>query len=489
MELRRDGAARQDSPAWRRWHALRAEDALRKERWNNRRRQRLAFLPKPIAFVAERLWYYPRRAWGLLAWSLERLYVRCCRPHVLARPDVETDRVRQLKLELFLADPDARLTFPECARPLVSIVIVNYNRAEQLFEGLQSVLAHTQDVPYELLVVDNASTDRAPEVLRRVEGAKVLLFEENLGFVRGNNEASRQARGRYLLLLNNDTLVTPGWLAALVRTLETWPGCGAVGPRLLFPDGRLQEAGAIVWNDARVNAVGPGEDPLAGPYQHVREVDYCSGACLLLRTELFRELGGLDERYVPAYFEDVDLCFAIRARGQAVVYQPAAVVFHHGPSPASVARTVGLCQANRQKFRDRWQDELAAHVPGGHRGDLFGACDRRAGPRVLLVDRPHTRAAEKLARQGAVVTFVPVGDGPDVSSQLFHWRQAGIEVLPGGRQTLGEVARERVGGYDAILLGEVEQAEAVIELLEDWLPATRIVRELGEIVPRRRLAA
>jgi hypothetical protein len=476
---------RKGSPAWKRWHALRAEEALRKQRWNIRRRDRLGFLPKPLRYLLERCYYYPRLAMSTLAWALERAYVRKFRPHILGRSDTDADRARQLKLELFLGNPRSRLHFPDCARPLVSILVLNYNRAEQLLECLQSVLAHTQDVPYELLVADNASTDRAPEVLQRVDGAQVMLFEQNLGFVRGNNEAAQFARGRYLLLLNNDTFVTPGWLAEMVRTLETWPRCGAVGPRLLFPDGRLQEAGAIVWDDARVNALGPGNDPLAGPYQHVREVDYCSGACLLLRTELYHDLGGLDDRYAPAYFEDVDLCFAVRAHGQAVLYQPAAVVFHHGPSPVSVARTVGQCQANRQKFIARWHKELAGHVPGGHRGDLFGACDRREGQRVLVLDRPNTPAVDELVRQGAVVTFVPMGES-SAETGWFALRQAGIEVLPGGRAMLTQIARDRVGGYDAILIGQLDDAQEIIALVQNWLPATRTYREPDCIVPPRR---
>ena len=357
-----------------------------------------------------------------------------------------------------------------------------------MLECLQSIAANTGDVSYELLLADNASTDRAPDVLRRVDGATVLPFDTNLGFVRGNNEAARHARGRYLVLLNNDTVVAPGWLSALVRTVEMWPRCGAVGPKFLFFDGRLQEAGAILWADARVNAVGQGADPNADEFAHVREVDLVSGACLLLRTQLYRDLGGLDDRYAPAYFEDVDLCFAVRERGLTVVYQPASVVFHHGPAPTSVAKTLDLCAANRAKFVARWGAQLKGHVARGYRGELSGAWDRRAGPRVLLADRTSSPAAEELAAGGTVVTFVPLGEPALDPARCFALRQTGVEVRSGGMTTLAALARSRVGGYDAALMGEVPDAGAVCELLSCWLPATPLHRDRAALTSSRRAA-
>lgn len=421
-------------------------------------------------------------------WTASRVLARLGRRYVLGAPDPAAERLRRLKLDLFLADPHARLAFPPHADPLVSILVLNYNRADQLLECLQSIAANTGDVSYEVLLADNASTDRAPEVLRRVDGATVLPFDTNLGFVRGNNEAAKRARGRYLVLLNNDTAVAPGWLSALVRTAETWPRCGAVGPKFLFFDGRLQEAGAIVWADARVNALGQGADPNADEFAHVREVDFCSGACLLLRTQLFRDLGGLDDRYAPAYFEDVDLCFAVREHGLSVVYQPASVVFHHGPGAASVAKTLDLCAANRAKFVARWGAELKGHVMCGYRWELSGAWERRVGPRVLLADRAESTAAEDLAATGAVVTFLPLGVTALDPARCFALRQAGVEVRFGGAAALAALARARVGGYDAALVGDVPDAGAVCALLARELPATPLHRDRAAFLPARRAA-
>ena len=178
------------------------------------------------------------------------------------------------------------------------------------------------------------------EALADVTGLRIVTNDENLGFLRSCNRAAAQARGRYLVLLNNDTLVLPGWLDALLQTAKDGEDVGAVGAKLIYPNGLLQEAGGIVWQDGSAWNWGRGEDPEDPRFQYVRQVDYCSAACLLVPKALFDELGGFDDRYAPAYYEDTDLCFAIRARGKRVLYQPAAQVVHfegvsHGTDESS----------------------------------------------------------------------------------------------------------------------------------------------------------
>src|SRR5262249_28913496 len=150
----------------------------------------------------------------------------------------------------------------------------------------------------------------------------VLRNDANLGFGRACNQAAARARGDYLLFLNNDAELAPRCVQALVETAEKDPRCGAVGGRIVLSDGRLQEAGSIVWNDGTAESYGRGAlDPFAPEYSYRKEVDFCSAALLLVRRDLFERLGRFDDRFAPAYYEDVDLCMGIRDLGFTVVYQ------------------------------------------------------------------------------------------------------------------------------------------------------------------------
>jgi GT2 family glycosyltransferase len=412
------------------------------------------------AYIPEVLRKLVRLASCSVHWFTER-------PVEPPRPS-DADRRRQSNLRRWLMDASTRIVFPGHPEPLVSIIILSYNRADQLLECLESVRNHTNDVPYEMIIADNASTDSAIDVLKHVDNATVLRERENLGFIRGNNQAARMARGRYLLFLNNDTIVTPRWLSSLVETMETYPDCGVVGPKFLYPDGRLQEAGIICWSNGHVDQCGIHGDPLVPEFQHVREVDYVSGACLLIRTDVFRRLGGFDERYVPCYYEDSDLCFGVRSQGQCVVYQPASVIFHHGPSAAGLARTEAHCAANRQKFVMKWADALRHRIKGQMPGDLILARDIRPGLRVLLIDAPTSNAADELADQGCVVTFVPRGR----CDSMFRLRQRGIEVLPGDDAAVLALMTKRLGCFETVVVGSIDDREQLLELARTRLPLT-----------------
>jgi GT2 family glycosyltransferase/glycosyltransferase involved in cell wall biosynthesis len=219
--------------------------------------------------------------------------------------------------------------FTHFEHPDVSIVIPVYNNWAYTTACLSSLLRVKNSYSFEVIVVDDQSSDVSQERLQSIDGLVYLRNEQNLGFVASCNRGAQQARGEYLVLLNNDTQVTDGWLDELIDTFDMEPGIGMVGSRLVYPNGKQQESGGIIFNDASGWNYGR-EDVAERPeYHFVREVDYCSGACIALKTRYFNDLGGLDERYSPAYYEDTDLAFKVRESGKKVMLQPWSVVIHH----------------------------------------------------------------------------------------------------------------------------------------------------------------
>ena len=346
-----------------------------------------------------------------------------------------------------LPDPEWRLVFPVHASPLVSIVVPVYNQFDYTYACLRSILLEITDVPYEIIVADDVSTDETREILRYFGHIKVVRHEHNLGFLHNCNRAAKQAAGRYVVFLNNDTRVRPGWLSSMTALMEHDATIGMTGSKLLYPDGRLQEAGGIVWRDASGWNFGRFDDAAKSAYNYVKETDYLSGASIMVRHDLWQEIGGFDERYAPAYYEDTDLAFEIRRRGFRVMYQPKSEVIHfegitHGTDTSSGMKRHQLL--NRETFLAKWKHELhAEHFANAEH--VFLARDRtRRRPHVLFVDHylPHydqdagSKAAFQYLKimQGSGMQVHFIGDNfwhyPD-TPYLEALTQQGIEVLYG----------------------------------------------------------
>ncbi len=286
------------------------------------------------------------------------------------------------------------IRFPEVARPDVTVVMLTYNRWDLTRQAL-SLLAEVTEPRYEVVIVDNASTDGTLDELDRVRGATILRNPRNLGFGPGNNQGAALARGRHLLLLNSDAWVRPGWLAPLIDVADGDARVAAVAPKLLYPDGRLQEAGSIVWRDARVRQYGDGDRPNQPQYLFRRTVDYASAACLLVRRSAFIAVGGFDPRFAPVYCEDVDLCLALAAGPGRVVYQPRSVVDHvRGASSGGGVQAAGV-ERNRRLLRARWRSVLDRRPPESRRVEpsaIVGGRDALTCERVLVLAGPRPDA-------------------------------------------------------------------------------------------------
>lgn len=286
------------------------------------------------------------------------------------------------------------IRFPEVARPEVTVVMLTYNRWDLTKEALR-LLAEVTEPRYEVVVVDNASTDGTVAELDRISGARILRNPRNLGFGPANNQGAAVARARYLLLLNSDAWVRPGWLQPLLDVADADPRVAAVAPKLLYPDGRLQEAGSIVWRDGRVRQYGDGDRPNRPEYNFRRTVDYASAACLLVRRSAFTSVGGFDPRFAPVYYEDVDLCLALGAGPDRVVYQPRSVVEHvRGASSAGGVQAARV-ERNRRLLRARWQSVLDRRPPESWRVEpsgITGGRDALTCERILVLTGPRPDA-------------------------------------------------------------------------------------------------
>jgi GT2 family glycosyltransferase len=280
------------------------------------------------------------------------------------------------------------LSFPAPKEPIVSILIPVHNQTAVTLACLKSIVRHTRDLPYEVVVVDDASCNGTSDVLAEVRNLRVLRSETNHGFLRSCNHAARAAQGKFLVFLNNDTEVTPGWLNPLLRIFEQRRDAGAVGAKLVYPDGTLQEAGAIIFQDASGWNYGRNDHPEKPEYSYLREVDYCSGACLVVPRTLFEELGGFDEVYSPAYYEDTDFAFKVRKAGLKVYYNPLSTVIHHEGVSSGTSTESGVKRyqvINHAKFRDKWQAALLEQSESGAEF-VTRAKDRGVAKRVLVVD-------------------------------------------------------------------------------------------------------
>ncbi len=380
-------------------------------------------------------------------------------------------------------DDFAAFAVPSDESPRVSIVIPVYNKITYTSACLRSLAEHAGPIPFEVIVVDDGSSDATPQRLTDVAGIRTLRNAQNLGFIGSCNAGAAIARGEYVLFLNNDTIVTAGWLEALVRCIESAPDAGLVGAKLVYPDGRLQEAGGIVFNDGSGWNVGRFENPTDARFTFRREVDYCSGAAILLRRDLFNQLGGFDSRYTPAYYEDTDLAFAVRAAGFKVYYEPAATVVHFEGITSGTDTASGIKRyqvVNREKFAAKWTDALARQPAPGTPIPL--AATHRAVKRVLIVDAT-TPAPDQdsgslrmvnlmrvLIDLGAQVSFLPENRA-FVERYTPALQELGVEALfaPYAQDPIA-LLRERGREFDLIVLSRHYVAASFVGLVRLYAP-------------------
>lgn len=369
------------------------------------------------------------------------------------------DRAWALPLDLYIdycrnAEPDAFPVHDANTSIDVSIIVPAYNKWELTRTCLNAVLVagRATGLRYEVILADDGSTDATVDAAQLYPGLRVVRQKHSRGFLLNCNDAAAHARGRHLLFLNNDTVVMPDWLGPLVRALDEDPRAAIAGSKLLYPDGTIQEAGSILFSDGSTASLGAGRAWHTLLYSISREADYVCGASMLVRGTFWREVGGFDERYAPAYCEDPDLAMTARDRGYRALHVPESQVVHfeHGSySDEGATRPRELIRANGVKLRDKWRATLAAdHMPPGVPLDIAAA----------RAERQPSLAALERRRAGAlnILYFSPFPSHPD-----NHGNQANIQAFGRKFRKMGHkvhFALLESDMYDAAALAIMQQA-------------------------------
>lgn len=388
------------------------------------------------------------------------------------------------------------LNFGQPKDPLVSILIPVYEQWRITYGCLQSILAYSGDeVSYEVLILDDNSQDEIQRLSEKTPGVRYIRNESNLRFLKNCNHGASFARGKHLLFLNNDTLVHEGWLEAMVNRIESDPKIGLVGAKLLCADGLLQEAGGIIFQDGSGWNYGRGQNPSLPAFSFVKDMDFGSGACILIPNELWQELGGFDERFAPAYYEDADLAFSVRAAGYRTVFEPLAVVTHlegvsHGTDLNSGLKRYQV--ENQVKFEQKWRKTLKAEQAMGPEDLDRAQCRGTHRPCVLIADYQipqwENEAGLRLTWMyiqlfldlGFRVLFRPSNLFP-VQPNTAIMEAAGVEVLHGQEYLdMDSWLKEHGKSIDYAYLSRWEVAEPLMDSLRRHTKA-RIVFQVVDL--------
>jgi GT2 family glycosyltransferase len=417
---------------------------------------------------------------------------------ILTSPDPfvvrDRERIRNVLDQVKNSPGSERFIFPQSSDPDISIVIPVHNQLDFTRNCLSSIRKNTS-LSYELIIIDDGSSDGSSAWLASQENIRVIKNERQSGFLVSCNRCLNQVRGRFIVFLNNDTIVTKNWLEPL-RALMADERVGAAGARLVYPDGTLQEAGGIVWADGSARNYGRGERSVKPWYNYVRPVDYCSGAALMVRSDLFHALGGFDRQFEPAYYEDTDLCFSLWKAGYRVMYQPSSLVIHFEgrtgrKSPETGSKT--FQEINREKFFRKWQATLGQHHSGPSEINEFVARNHRTGKNILVIDH-HIPTPDRdsgshrmsiilrsLIEMGHSVTFIEGSPTAD-SRYTDNLQQAGIEVLSGRHALFSSGFLRRYGKfYDLVILSRLHVALNYIGLVKRYCPRAVVIYDTVDL--------
>jgi GT2 family glycosyltransferase len=333
------------------------------------------------------------------------------------------------------------IALPQSDAPRVSIIITSSIRTDLLYSCLQSLVRFgPKDIPCQTIVVLNEADARTEAELREaVRGVEFVRSPVNLGLAGAANLGRSLARGEFLALLHDDAEVLPGWMEALVEAADAHPEAGAIGGMVLNPDGSLQNAGSILWQDAQTSPRLAGDAPAAAAFDRIEAVDYCGTASLLVRTSAWDAIGGTEEQNYPAYYVDVDLCLSLWQAGAAVLCQPKSLIHHHrSASTRSVFRHFVVLR-NRVRFKQKWATALQQQEPFDNNAPASIA---RANARAQTAWE--RRRAAGLVPKGSPRTFDPVRQRNEHHARAQALQKAYAEHI---RNVVEDIEADRAGAH------------------------------------------
>jgi GT2 family glycosyltransferase/glycosyltransferase involved in cell wall biosynthesis len=406
--------------------------------------------------------------------------------HALAQDEASDTAKRVFPVEP--PSPTRPIEFPVCEHVEISIIIPVFNQFRFTQACLASLQEHQGTERFEVIIVDDCSTDETAEAIPRMPGVVYVRNETNSGFIASCNRGAEKARGNYLFFLNNDTLVKAGWLSALLDTFAEQHRTGIVGSKLVYPDGRLQEAGGIIWQDGSGWNYGKFDDAAKPEYNFLREVDYCSAAALMIPKSLFASVGEFDSRYAPAYYEDTDLAFKVRKAGYRVLYQPLSEVIHYEGLTGGTDLATGTKKhqnINRSTFVEAWASELSAKPVNGDVTFLTQAPPH--GKNILVIDHhvpkpDHDSGSLRmfqiltiLRRLGHRITFIP-DNLANTSPYTGELQKRGIEVVyhPYVKK-VRDYLKSHGAQFDAVVLSRCDFARKHMADVRLHAPQSRII--------------
>ena len=430
------------------------------------------------------------RALGLVRRGVVSLHTRGWRA-TWQRVQVQFRRATtRRRAHLYVPDPAPFTPFsvPHSDEPRASIVIPVFNQFAHTLACLRALAVHPSRHAIEIIVVDDGSSDVTATALPQVAGLRYHRRHANGGFIAACNDGAALARGDFLVFLNNDTVPQPGWLDALLRTFEVHVDIGLVGAQLLYPDGRLQEAGGFLTCTGHAENYGRFDSPDDPRYAYVRDADYVSGAAIAIPRALFAQVGGFDTRYAPAYYEDTDLAFAVRAAGKRVVYQPAACVVHDEGTSSGTdtgSGTKAYQARNRERFAGHRRAALQSHPPSGTVPSP--AVLHRRQRQVLVIDAltpmpDHDSGSLRLVNlmrllreQGLHVVFLPANRA-HAGRYTEDLQQLGVEAWYAPFvQRAPAWLRQHGARFDSVLVCRHYVASEFLPLLRRHAPRARII--------------
>lgn len=394
------------------------------------------------------------------------------------------------------------LQFPKIDAPEVSVIIPAHNNIDLTYLALCSLLLGYNKATFEVIVVDDASTDETATLETLVSGITVVRHPVAQRFIRACNAGADRARGKYIALLNNDVEVTAGWLDELIAGTERFENVGLVGSKLLYPNGDLQDAGGIIWGSGNPWNYGSGQNPNDPRYCYARQADYLSGAALMVPTKIWQEVGGLSSYLEPMYFEDTDLSFKVRDAGYQTWFIPSSVVYHFEGMTSGTDTSTGFKkyqEVNRPKFKRQWARAYAAHGVEGETPDLEK--DRGIIGRVLFIDYAPPRADKDAGSYAALqemklvqslgykVTFISTNMA-HLGRYTEDLQKSGVEVVHAPFfMNPSEYLDRHAGDFDAFYITRYYVAQNVLEQIRRQAPNAKILFNNADLHFLRELRA